>query len=161
MPSANAGWSCRRTLEHLCELRYSFDLATRASKDRPYARSTVPDSPIEALISTAHGEALLLSEVARSAPAGAQGYHPAGMADVEGFLAMAMDEQLIHSSDIATAFGSFFEPPAELVACLLDRLFPGGRNKKTHGARCTGRTGGLHSPTTQTPELPGSGTAGR
>lgn len=67
---------------------------------------------------------MLLAEVARAAPADARGHHAGGMADAEGFLAMEIDEHLIHTADIAEGLGGPFDPPIDIVRRLLDRLFP-------------------------------------
>ncbi len=46
------------------------------------------------------------------------------MADSSGFVAMGMDELLVHTHDIVTALGSRFGSTDNLVVAVLDRLFP-------------------------------------
>jgi hypothetical protein len=41
-----------------------------------------------------------------------------------GFLAMGMDELLVHTHDIASALGAAFEPAPPVATLVLDRLFP-------------------------------------
>jgi hypothetical protein len=68
--------------------------------------------------------ARILADVAAAAPAEARAFHQAGMADRSGFLAMACDELLIHTDDILRSSGRSFDPPPDLVARVLARLFP-------------------------------------
>lgn len=46
------------------------------------------------------------------------------MADASGFAALACDELLVHTSDIAAGLGVSFDPPREVCARVLGRLFP-------------------------------------
>ncbi len=68
--------------------------------------------------------AAVLARVCEASPPGARAWHPAGMADAEGFLAMGCDEILVHTFDIATGLGVGFHPPDELCAKIVARLFP-------------------------------------
>jgi hypothetical protein len=117
-------WSCRQTLEHVASLAYGPVLATRARGFRPLAWIVRDGAPVEELVWTAHTLATVLAEVARAAPSGARAFHPAGMADASGFVAMGIDELLVHTHDIVTALGGTFRPPDRLTAAVLDRLFP-------------------------------------
>jgi hypothetical protein len=76
------------------------------------------------LLTIVEALAAVLAEVARAAPPEARGYHGAGMADAEGFVAMGCEEILIHTADIAQGLGLSFRPPDELTARVLRRLFP-------------------------------------
>lgn len=66
----------------------------------------------------------VLAAVIEAASAGARGFHPFGQADRTGYAAMACDEMLVHTHDLACAFGTGFAPPAELAEAVLSRLFP-------------------------------------
>lgn len=125
-PAANVEWTCRQTLEHVCLMgvAYGLRLAARTTGDRDYAPVALGDATIVELIDTMHDSALLLAEVARAAPRTARAHHTAGMADPEGWLAMAIDETLIHTGDISEGFGDRFQPPDLLSRAVLDRLFP-------------------------------------
>lgn len=46
------------------------------------------------------------------------------MADASGFAALACDELLVHTADIAGTLGASFDPPREVCARVLARLFP-------------------------------------
>lgn len=120
----HVNWSCRDTLAHLCHLTYALDLATQSTERKQWALQSTHEASVDALATTAHGHALVLAAVARAMPSTARGYHTAGQADPEGFLAMAVDEFLVHTADIAAALQRPFEPSNTLARKVLDRLFP-------------------------------------
>jgi hypothetical protein len=124
IPAASTDWTCRETLEHLCSLAYAHQLAARAQTFRPVVVGVVPDAPIAELIWTMRVLMRVLAEVARATPADARAFHPAGAADASGWLAMGIDELLVHTHDIAAAFETGFDAPSDLVRAVLDRLFP-------------------------------------
>lgn len=117
-------WSCRSTLAHVGLLAYSQQLATRAVTFKPVALTSGSNASIDELLWTVVVAAHTLAEVAKAAPDSARGFHPAGLSDAEGFVAMAIDELLIHTHDIAAGLGIAFEPDNTIVVNLLDRLFP-------------------------------------
>jgi hypothetical protein len=117
-------WSCRATLAHLGVLAYSQQLAIRAVDFKPIAITSREGASIEGLLWTVEVAAHTLAEVAKAAPASARGFHPAGLSDAEGFVAMAIDELLIHTHDIATGLGFAFVPDDSTIVALLNRLFP-------------------------------------
>lgn len=124
VPAGDVEWTCRATLEHLGSLSYAPILALRATSIPKIAFSVFPEMPPDWLLVTARTNAVILAEVARAAPAHVRAYHPAGMADASGFIAMMGDEFVIHTHDIAGAFGLDFRPDAFVARALLDRLFP-------------------------------------
>jgi hypothetical protein len=117
-------WTCRSTLEHLGLLPYSQQLATQAVDFRPVALATRANVSIAELLWTVEVSMRTLAEIAKSAPSTARGFHPAGFSDAEGFVAMAMDELVIHTFDIALGMGFEFTPDDTVARLLLDRLFP-------------------------------------
>ncbi len=122
--AADTDWTCRQTLEHLCSLAFAHQLATRARAFRPVVVGVVPDAPIDDLVWTMQVLMLVLADVARAAPADARAFHPAGMADAGGWVAMGIDELLVHTHDITAGLGAGFEAPRGLARAVLDRLFP-------------------------------------
>jgi len=122
--AGNLDWNGRQTLEHLCVLAYAPVLAARASTFRTLALAVRPGAAIDELLYTMKVMALILAEVARAAPPTARALHPAGMADPSGFVAMGIDELLVHTHDIATGLDAHFEPDDRLPRLVLDRLFP-------------------------------------
>lgn len=61
--------------------------------------------------------------VVRASSDDARAFHPYGIADPAGFAAGGCVEGLIHGNDIATGLGLTLQPPADLCARLLKRLF--------------------------------------
>lgn len=66
----------------------------------------------------------ILAAVVRATPPTARGFHVFGASDPEGFAAMGVVETLVHAHDLALGLGIAFEPPADLCARTLHRLFP-------------------------------------
>jgi hypothetical protein len=124
VPASDVDWTCRETLEHVCGLAYAPVLAARATSFRPLALEVAPGAPLDELLWTMQVMARVLAEVARAAPPAVRAYHPAGPSDPLGFVAMGMDELLIHTADIAGGLGAPFVPDDRPVPLVLDRLFP-------------------------------------
>ncbi|MBK1786816.1 hypothetical protein [Prauserella cavernicola] len=66
----------------------------------------------------------LLGALLAQVDSGTRGWHPWGNADASGFAAMACDELLVHTDDVARGLGVPFAPRLELVDATLRRLFP-------------------------------------
>ncbi|NJP66943.1 maleylpyruvate isomerase N-terminal domain-containing protein [Streptomyces spiramenti] len=119
-------WSCRETAAHVAHdlAAYAGQLAGLPS-DRYLAFDVVvPEAagPVETLrVLDACGQ-LLVAALARSAP-GDRAWHW-GPCDPEGFAAMGTAETLLHTWDITRGLGAAWEPPPELCAAVLRRLFP-------------------------------------
>lgn len=142
--SAKAGpldWDCWETAEHLIDdlFSYAVQLASeRTDIDVPfrYTRET-PNSPYNAvrveraegvpgLLTALDSAAGLLSAVTAVKPPEARAHHSFGVSDPEGFAAMGVVETLVHTHDLASGLGigDVAEPPADLCARTLHRLFP-------------------------------------
>ncbi len=119
-------WDCRRTLNHIANAQffYATHLATRATQRLAKAREDDSTAPIADLLTVVLEAASVLREVVKAAPPGARAFHPAGMADASGFIAMGCDEILIHTYDITQGFGLPFRPLDDLTHRILARLFP-------------------------------------
>lgn len=119
-------WTCRRTLDHIVDTLclYSAHLASRARERLPLARDGDPSLSVADLLRLVEPVAAVLAEVARAAPPETRAFHPAGMADATGFLAMGCAEILIHTADIAQGLDLPFRPPEDLSKRVLTRLFP-------------------------------------
>ena len=124
-PAGDLEWSCRTTLGHVLAalLYYAINLTTRSTEPRPSGQAD-PSLPVAELLDALEGRAALLAAVCAAAPPGARGAHEWGMPDASGFAALACDEMLIHTSDIAVSLGARFDPPREVCARVLARLFP-------------------------------------
>jgi hypothetical protein len=124
--AGDLSWDCRRTLDHIIDATffYAAYLATRATGPLSPPRNGDPAATPAHLLTTMGAAAAVLAEVARAAPPGTRAFHPAGMADVSGWMAMGCEEMLVHSDDIARGLGLDFQPPPELAARIVARLFP-------------------------------------
>lgn len=131
-PVPGLEWSAYETLFHLMRVpvNYASHLATRATTPTPFRIGSLieraDDSPAgpATTIAALRAFCLILADVVSAAPPDARAFHQAGRADRTGFLGMACDELLIHTDDILRSAGSSFQPPEELVARVLARLFP-------------------------------------
>lgn len=121
------GGSVGQLVGHITQamLWYSIDLAAEGTDLQAIDVQTKPDAESKALLEAFVAVPNLLAAAVDVAREEARGFHPWGMADRSGFAAMACDEMLIHTYDIALALAAEFEPPAELAAAILNRLFPG------------------------------------
>ena len=119
-------WDCRRTLDHIADTLafYAVHLATRATTRQIPPRNGDPARSPAELLAVVDGMAAILAEVARAAPPGTRAFHPAGMADTEGFVAMGCEEILLHTADIAQGLVRPFQPPDGLTLRITRRLFP-------------------------------------
>jgi hypothetical protein len=125
-PAGDIGQTCRETIDHIvsCQTFYASHLASRAVERLPRLRQHDPDASVADMIDLVPAAAAVLATVARASGPDVRAFHPAGMADAEGFLAMGCDEILVHTGDIAAGLGVAFAPPAELCAKVVARLFP-------------------------------------
>lgn len=119
-------WDCRRTLDHIVDTLffYAAALASRATERIPLPRNGDPSAPPERLLVTVGHAAAILAEVARAVPPGTRAFHPAGMADLSGWIALGCEEILLHTDDIARALAVPYRPPDDLSARILARIFP-------------------------------------
>ncbi|MFH9352866.1 maleylpyruvate isomerase N-terminal domain-containing protein [Kitasatospora sp. NPDC017646] len=140
-PAGTLGWSCWETVEHLADdlLAYAAQLgparppreryvpfvATRRSPGAPnnFVRAEPADG-VPGLLEVLDACGGLMVAVARVAPPRARAYHPWGLADASGFVAMSLVETLVHLHDVAQGLGLPWDPPAEVCARTLARLFP-------------------------------------
>lgn len=125
-PAGDLEWDCRRTLDHIVDslTLYACYLASRATARMSPPRNGDPAATPAQLLVTVGAMADVLAEVGRAAPAGTRAFHPAGMADVSGWMALGCEEILLHTDDIAQGLGLAFRPPDDLTARILTRLFP-------------------------------------
>ena len=96
MPAGDLEWDCRRTLDHIADalFLYAAYLASRGSERLSPPRNGDPSASPAQLLATVGAAAAVLSEVARAAPPGTRAFHPAGMADVSGWIGMGCEEIL-------------------------------------------------------------------
>lgn len=140
-PAGGLEWSRWETVEHLSDdhFAYAAQLAVRPSPlDREvpfsYGRRR-PDGPAntiyadratdpEGLLQVLSACAALLVAVVRTTEPTVRAHHVFGAADAEGFAAMGIVETLVHTYDVVSGLNPPWDPPADLCARTLARLFP-------------------------------------
>jgi uncharacterized protein (TIGR03083 family) len=126
VPAADLEWDCRRTLEHVADVltTYATRLAVRAPERLPSGRTTDPTWSVADVLAIVEARAVVLAEVIAAAPPEARAWHSLGMADPSGWAAMACDELIAHTDDVARGLNLEFNPPPELLERVIARLFP-------------------------------------
>lgn len=127
--SARAGaldWTCLATAEHVAHdlLAYAAQLAGRPGDAYlPLDLTVRPGThPADVLGVVAACATLLRHELDAAGP-DARAWHW-GPTDPGGFAALAVNEILVHTWDVAQGLGLPWTPPADLAAAVLGRLFP-------------------------------------
>jgi hypothetical protein len=120
-------WDCWHTAEHMGDVLLSYAAQLVAQPTTRYVRflanADKDASPEEVLEFAAAGGRILAATV-RTSPPQVRAWHPTGMADPEGFAGMGCVEALVHGHDIAHGFGLAADPPREVCARVLARMFP-------------------------------------
>lgn len=126
VPIPDMTWNIAGAVAHTAQglLWYSSDLAAGPSELSTMEVNVDSGSEPEELIRTMRTVSKVLAGVVATVGPGARGWHPFGIADTSGFVAMACDELLIHTADAASGLGREFTPPAEIAEATLRRLFP-------------------------------------
>lgn len=126
VPAGRLEWSCWQTAAHIAHdlTAYAGQLCGRPeSAYLPFDLMVREDAAPERVLAVveAAGE-LLCAALAASGPE-VRAWHW-GPTDPGGFAAMGVAETVLHTHDIARGFGLSWEPPGELCAGVLARLFP-------------------------------------
>jgi hypothetical protein len=138
-------WTCWETAEHLADdlFAYAAQLAPRTPPVDGYVpfvcepgRPGGPASSIFAdraagpsgLIRVLEAAGGLLVAVVRTRPASVRAFHSCGVSDPAGYAALGILETLVHTNDLAAGLGLTWNPPADICARVLARLFPDAPN---------------------------------
>ena len=126
VPAGTLEWDVRHTLVHVANAlaKYSLSLSSRTARAIVLSSQAYPDANNIDLLHALSATSESLAFVAESAVVGARGFHPFGMADAEGFIAMGCGEILVHGADVAAGLGLSFSPPDSLCRRVVSRVFP-------------------------------------
>ncbi|MEV0647996.1 hypothetical protein AB0I28_22290 [Phytomonospora sp. NPDC050363] len=134
-------WNCWETAEHLANdlFYYAVQLGPQSpplDTHVPFALSRRwPNGPAvfflaerdagpAGLAQVLEACGALLVAMVRTTPPHVRAHHAAGVSDPEGFAALALQETLVHTHDLAVGFGLAWAPPSALCSRVLARLFP-------------------------------------
>lgn len=134
-------WTCWETVEHIADDLFAY--AAQMGPRHPPINGHVPfrceprrsggpantvfadrEAGPEGLLQVLEASAALLSAMVRTTGPEVLAHHVMGLSDPEGFAAMGVVEILVHTHDLAEGLGLEWDPPAELCARVLARLFP-------------------------------------
>ncbi|MEV0324632.1 DinB family protein [Streptomyces sp. NPDC050658] len=135
-------WSCWETVEHLSDDYFAY--AAQLGPRSPSLAGPIPfiweprqggDGPWNAihadraagpagLLQVLESTAAMLVAMVRTAPPELRSFHGFGASDPEGFAAMGIVETVVHTHDLAEGLGLQWDPPADVCARVLHRLFP-------------------------------------
>ncbi len=119
-------WSVLATVDHLIDVFgwYAALVASGAKSllelDTKPGDTTSNANRLDILVAVS----CVLGDVLTLAPPTRRAWHTFGESDTSGFLAMAVDETLVHGYDIATGLNLAWRPDPRLAAHVLARLFP-------------------------------------
>ncbi|MEU3552110.1 hypothetical protein [Streptomyces longwoodensis] len=134
-------WDCWETVEHLSDdlFAYAAQLGPRtppSNGEVPFVwESRRPGGPANAvhadraagpagLLQVLEACGALLVAMVRTTQSHVRAHHVHGASDAEGFAAMGIVETVVHTYDLAQGLGLPWDPPADLCARVLARLFP-------------------------------------
>ncbi|MEW2330052.1 hypothetical protein AB0880_19830 [Micromonospora chersina] len=127
VPAGSLEWDCWHTAEHVGDCLMSFAGQLVARPEKRFVRfmaAADKDASPEEVLEFAEAGGRILAATVRTAGPEVRAYHPTGRADPEGFAAMGCVETLLHGDDIAQGLGLAVDPPRDVCARLLARLFP-------------------------------------
>lgn len=147
VPAGDLEWNCRRTLDHIIDVQIFLggNAALRSSSRVLPARNGDANAELPAMLDAVVTTASMLERICAGMTPEDRGFHPAGLADAEGFRAQGCAEIVQHLYDIAKGFGESFRAPDDLAKRITARLFPWAPGDDEHADRweellwCSGR----------------------
>ncbi|WUH95168.1 hypothetical protein OG900_36765 [Streptomyces sp. NBC_00433] len=140
-PAGTLTWTCWQTAEHLADdlFAYALQLGPRVPSLATHVPAAwhreAPEGPastifvdrgegVAGLLQVLEACGALLTSMVRTTSPDLRSHHVFGASDPAGFGAMGVVETLVHTHDITAGLGLPFDPPADLCARSLHRLFP-------------------------------------
>ncbi|MEV6768562.1 hypothetical protein AB0N05_07990 [Nocardia sp. NPDC051030] len=101
----------------------------------------------EGLLRVLEASGGLLISMVQTKPPETRAFHVSGVSDPEGFAAMGIIETLVHTYDLAQGLELNWQPPADLCARVLARLFPDAPESTDPWTALLWATGRIELPT--------------
>ena len=148
VPARDLEWSCWEAAAHVAHdlLAYAAQLSARATGAYlPLDLVVRPGTPVPGVLEVVRASGALLATALRAAGPDARAWHW-GLTDRTAFAALGTTELLVHTWDVAQGLGLGWQPPDDLAAPAVQRLFSGaaqGVPPSPPGQLllwCTGRT---------------------
>ena len=120
-------WDAWHTAEHLGDTLVSFAAQLVARPTSRFVRFMAvadEDATADGVLEMALTGSGVLAAVLRTSRPDARAFHPSGVADPEGFAGMGCVEVLVHGEDVARGLGVEVDPPRDVCARVLARMFP-------------------------------------
>jgi hypothetical protein len=141
VPAGTLEWTCWETVEHMSDDLFAYaaqlgpgTLSLTTHVKFGWQRRREGGPPLTVFVDPAEGPATLLevfetcgtmlAAMVSFVPPDRRSFHSYGPSEVSGFAAMGVVEVLVHMRDVAAGLGLAWQPPADLCAAALRRLFP-------------------------------------
>ena len=143
--AGDVAWTCLDTGAHVADDLFSYASQVLAQPSLGYLpiearleERATPETLLQCVSMCGH----LLRLTVNDTPATARAWHPYGTSDPDGFAAMGIVEVLVHTYDIAQGLDMSWQPPPDLCAPVLARLFPNAPDGRPTEVLlwCTGRS---------------------
>ncbi len=144
-PARDLDWTCRETAAHVADTFFAVAAQLVAQPEQDWVPAEVRTDPAatpDLLLRAIDACARLLRSAVTTAEPGLRAWHPTGVADLSGWVAMATVDGLVHTWDLTAALGRPWLPSAELAGFAVERLFPERPDHDDPGTLllwCTGR----------------------
>ena len=119
-------WDCRFTVGHISDALgfYACHLAARATEWLKFDVVPHDDATNTHLVRLVEATGEVLAQVIEAAPDDVRAFHHSGMWDKSGFAAMACEEALVHTGDVARGLDIHYDPPGDLCERVVKTLHP-------------------------------------
>ena len=140
VPAGDLTWTCWETVEHVADdlfvyaaqltpakpsltTHVPYGYAPRREGGPPLTVFVDPKDGADGLLTVLESAGALLAAMVATAPPDRLSFHSYSVSDPSGFAAMGVVEVLVHLRDVAAGLDLDWQPPADLCAAALDRLF--------------------------------------
>ncbi|MBO1750761.1 hypothetical protein J4G33_02990 [Actinotalea sp. BY-33] len=147
LPAAGLEWTCRRTVEHLCDDLLAYALQLTGARASTWARedylpltsptggadlvAVTTEAGTPGIVASLRTLGHLMGDTLAATDDDVRAYHPWGVTDRTGYAAVGILETLVHGHDLLTGLGTRPDLPAGPAAAAVRRLFPDAPTQAT------------------------------